>query len=54
MKDEVLVDVKNVGLASDSVNEPESRRSVGSGYKPDSEYELNLSDFALFLLNNPE
>ena len=46
MTDEFLV---NNEYEDGSISEPDSRRGVGSRYDPDSEYELNLSDFALFL-----
>ena len=49
MKDEVLVDVENERRRTDSESEPDSMHGVDSGYGPDSEYQLNLSDFALFL-----
>ena len=49
MKDEVLVDVENERRRTDSESEPDSMYGVDSGYGPDSEYQLNLSDFALFL-----
>ncbi|MGN0407184.1 MAG: hypothetical protein ACI4EJ_02895, partial [Bacteroides sp.] len=55
MTDEVLVDVRNEKLAAGSNYEPDSRRGSGLGSElgsfdgVDSEYELNLSDFALFL-----
>ncbi len=55
MTDEVLVDVRNEKLAAGSNYEPDSRSGFGLGSElgsfdgVDSEYELNLSDFALFL-----
>ena len=49
MKDENLVDLKNERRGAVSESGLDTRCGVAAGYEPDSEYELNLSDFALFL-----